>query len=93
MQTKPATRGEVNLYNHIKDGEVRAIRGNSDKGDGWRPVCRGRYLGGACLTTESAAITNGKIFIAELKKRVEGVQKKSVKKSVSTNRRSVKNAN
>jgi hypothetical protein len=43
-------------------------------------VCRGRYLGGACLTTESAAITNGKIFIEELRKRVEGLQKTPIKK-------------
>tara|TARA_R100000656_G_scaffold14096_1_gene14165 strand:- start:24 stop:311 length:288 start_codon:yes stop_codon:yes gene_type:complete len=86
MQIKKATLGEINLYAKIKDGEVRAIRGKSDKGDGWRPVCRGRYLGSACLTTESAAITNGKIFIAELKKRVEGVQAKSISKPAAQKR-------
>ena len=91
MQIKKATLGEINLYAQIKDGDVRAIRGKSDKGDGWRPVCRGRYLGSACLTTESAAITNGKIFIAELKKRVESVKSVVVKKPASTKRRSAKN--
>lgn len=86
MQIKKATLGEIKLYEQIKGYEVRSIVGNTGKGYGWRPVCRGRYLGSACLSTESAAITNGKIFIAELKKRVEGVQAKPINKPAAPKR-------
>lgn len=72
--------GELAFYEKIKTGEVRALRGKSDKGEGWRPVCRGHYLGSACMPTEAQAISKGKIFMCELKARVEGVQQKSIKK-------------
>jgi len=85
-QKTNASAGEKAFYEKIKTGEVRAIRGNSDKGDGWRPVCRGHYLGSACVDTESEAITKGKIFIGELKKRVEGVQPSATKRQPSPKR-------
>lgn len=81
-----ASAGEKAFYEKMKTGEVRAIRGKSDKGEGWRPVCRGHYLGSACVGTESEAITKGKIFIGELKKRVEGVQPSANKKQVAPKR-------
>lgn len=81
-----ASAGELAFYEKIKASEVRAIRGKSDKGEGWRPVCRGHYLGSACVGTESEAITKGKIFIGELKNRVEGVQPQVIKKAVTPKR-------
>ncbi len=78
--------GELAFYEKIKTGDLRAIRGNSEKGEGWRPVCRGHYLGSACVGTEAEAITKGKIFIGELKKRVEGVQPLATKKQSAPKR-------
>lgn len=78
--------GEKAFYEKIKAGEVRAIRGKSDKGDGWRPVCRGLYLGSACVGTEGEAITKGKIFIGELKKRVESAHLQSIENPTSSKR-------
>lgn len=86
IQKTNASAGEVAFYEKIKTGEVRAIRGKSDKGEGWRPVCRGHYLGSACVSTEGEAITKGKIFIGELKKRVEGVQPSATKKQAAPKR-------
>lgn len=91
-QNTNASAGEKAFYEKIKTGEVRAIRGKSDKGEGWRPVCRGHYLGSACVSTESEAISKGKIFIGELKKRVEGVKPQAVKKTVSPRRERKSNA-
>lgn len=71
MQNKQVTAGDLNLYQRIKGFEVRASIGNSNAGYGWRPVCGGHYLGRECLHSEKAAITQGKIFVAELKRRVE----------------------
>lgn len=73
MQNKP-TKGEVNLYNQIKGGTVRALLGKSSAGDGWRPVCAGVYLGNECKPTEKAAIAYGEKFIAQLKAKVEQQQ-------------------
>lgn len=70
MQNKP-TKGEVNLYNQIKGGTVRALLGKSSAGDGWRPVCAGVYLGNECKTTEKAAISYGEKYFAQLKAKVE----------------------
>lgn len=84
--------GELAFYEKIKNAEVRAFRGKSDKGEGWRPVCRGHYLGSACMPTEAQAISKGKIFMCELKNRVEVVPKKVVKKPSSPKRRRAKNA-
>jgi len=70
MKTK-VSAGEKAFYEKIKTGEVRANFGNTDKGTGWRPVCGGHYLGSACFDTETAAISNGKIYVSELKKRVD----------------------
>jgi hypothetical protein len=81
-----ASAGELAFYEKIKTGEVRAIRGKSDKGEGWRPVCRGYYLGSACVETEAQAISKGKIFVSELKNRVEGVPQKAVRKSAAPKR-------
>ena len=87
MQIKQASVGERRFYESIKDAEVRAIRSNTDKGDGWRPVCRGRYLGSACVPTEQQAISEGKIFLSELKRRVEGEQEAPRKRVAKTTRK------
>lgn len=71
MQTKKATQGDINLYQKIKCFDVRATIGNSSAGYGWRPVCGGHYLGSECHHSEKAAITKGKIFVEDLKRRVE----------------------
>jgi hypothetical protein len=73
MQTKP-TKGEVNLYNKLKGGTVRALLGKTSAGDGWRPVCAGIYLGNQCSTTEKAAITYGQKFVEQLKQKIEAQQ-------------------
>jgi hypothetical protein len=72
-QNLKASSGDVAFYEKIKTGAVRALLGKSDKGNGWRPVCRGHYLGSDCVSTEAEAIRRGKIFVAELRKRVEVV--------------------
>jgi hypothetical protein len=72
MQTNKATQGEINLYKKIKSFEVRANIGNSSAGYGWRPVCGGHYLGRECHPSEKTAITKGKIFVEDLKRRVDG---------------------
>lgn len=65
------TKGEVNLYNQIKGRTVRAVKGKSDVGEGWRPVCAGRYLGNQCSDTENAAINYGIKVVERLKAKVE----------------------
>lgn len=82
MQSNKVTSGELAFYEKIKNGEVRAILGKTDKGEGWRPVCKGRYLGAACVSTERQAIRHGKIFIAELKRRVDTANKPSINEMV-----------
>lgn len=71
MQIKKVTLGEIRLFEQIKDSEVRALVGISDVGNGWRPVCKGMYLGRACYSTEKEAIKNGEKIVAELKRQVE----------------------
>lgn len=71
MKTKKVTLGEIRLYEQIKDSEVRALVGISDVGNGWRPVCKGMYLGRACYSTEKEAIKQGEKIVAELKRQVE----------------------
>jgi hypothetical protein len=73
------TTGEKMLYEKIKEGRVTATYGNTDKGTGWRPVAKGRYLGNACLATESQAITYGNRFLADLKTRIEGIKQLPMK--------------
>lgn len=68
------TKGEVNFYNKIKNGSVRAVKGKSDAGDGWRPVCAGSYLGNQCSSTEWGAIAQGLKIVSDLKLRVELMQ-------------------
>lgn len=80
MQTSTATQGEIKLYEKIKGFEVRGLLGNSSAGYGWRPVCGGHYLGNECTHSEKAAITQGKIFISELKRRIDSGPLAAVKK-------------
>lgn len=72
MQLTKATEGDKKLLSFIKDREVRAIRGITSAGDGWRPAVGGRYLGRTCVSSEGEAIKQGKIFVSELKRKVEG---------------------
>lgn len=71
MKNNTATIGDAKLYQKIKGFEVRATIGNSNAGYGWRPVCGGLYMGGECYSSERAAITQGKIIVDNLKRRVE----------------------
>lgn len=80
MKTSTATQGEIKLYEKIKGFQVRALLGNSSAGYGWRPVCGGHYLGDECVHSEKYAITLGKIFVDQLKQRVDGVLLAPVKK-------------
>ena len=70
-----ATKGELNLYSKIHGRTVRALRGKSSAGDGWRPVCGGIYLGNQCSDTEKEAIANGVKFVEKLKRLIDTVQK------------------
>lgn len=65
------TKGEVNLYNQIKGRTVRAVKGKSDVGEGWRPVCAGRYLGNQCSDSEKGAINYGIKLVEQLKQKIE----------------------
>lgn len=73
---KTATTGEVSFYNQVQGKKITAINGNSSKGTGWRPVCGGKYLGEHVCPTEKEAIIEGKKFMAELKRRVEEVERR-----------------
>ena len=71
MKNNAATIGDAKLYQKIKGFEVRATIGNSNAGYGWRPVCGGLYIGNECYPSERAAITQGKIIVDSLKRRVD----------------------
>lgn len=72
---KPATTGECAMFRAMQGGKISAIQGNSSRGNGWRPVCRGNYLGKDIFDSEQTAIVGGKRFMADLKTRVEAAEK------------------
>lgn len=74
MNNKPTTTGERAMYHAIKHGKVAAVNGITDKGTGWRPVCKGVYLGSETYTTEDKAINAGKRHLADLRARVEATE-------------------
>lgn len=90
MQINQATRGEVKLFEHIRGHEVHAIRSYTHAGDGWRPVCRGRYLGVTCSRTEGEALKHGAQFVAQLQRRVDGVPAEPAKPPVKKRERKSK---
>lgn len=70
-----ASAGDAALYQRLKNGHVTAVNGNSNAGKGWRPTCKGTYLGGEVYSTEKLAITAGKEFLIKLEARVKSIQK------------------
>ena len=71
MNNNTATIGDAKLYQRIKGFEVRATLGNSSAGYGWRPVCGGVFIGNECFASEKAAVTKGKIYVNDLRRRVD----------------------
>ncbi len=72
---KKASAGDVALYERLKNGNVTAVNGDSNAGKGWRPTCKGAYLGREVYTTEKLAITAGTEFLLQLEARVSSMQK------------------
>lgn len=70
MKNKTATTGERAMFYAIKNCRVSAVYGNTDKGTGWRPVCKGVYLGDSTYLTEASAITAGNRHLKIMGERV-----------------------
>jgi hypothetical protein len=86
MQISKISRGDSALYEKLKGAEVRATQGNSSVGYGWRPVCRGVYLGNECKPSEAAALIYGKKWLAELGQKVARLQAPKRLKAASQKR-------
>ncbi len=70
-----ASAGDVALYKQLKNGTVTAVNGNSNAGKGWRPTCKGAYLGREVYSTEKAAVIAGREFLVQLEARVKSMQR------------------
>ena len=86
MATIKVTNGDQKLLNRLQGGTISAVHGNSSAGQGWRPVCKGVYLGNECKSSEQAAINAGKQFLNDLEQRIKG-QQKSLKPKTQTRRK------
>jgi hypothetical protein len=73
MQNSKTTQGYSILLHKLNGCEVRATLGSSSAGYGWRPVCRGIYLGNECKPSEADALTYGKKWLAELRQKAASV--------------------
>lgn len=76
------TAGDQKICDRLKGGRVTALLGNSAAGYGWRPVCKGLYLGNSCSTSEASAIKAGEKYLSELEGRVKALRPK-VKKVIN----------
>lgn len=77
-----ATAGEKALHSKLQDQKITTNFGTSSAGTGWRPVCKGRYVGDQCFKRESEAQKYGARTLEALKNRVESStpKRRSVKK-------------
>jgi len=91
MITKRLTADEIELYEIIKGGRVTAVYSSRASGSGWRPVCRGRFLGQARYGKDSIAVHMGKQFMFDLQTRANqafAVVKTSASKPAQRSRKS-----